>query len=74
MSAALGHFEGPWSFDIDGSARYAYTRQTDPLTFDVGLSLGNAFDVPFSETVVEGTGGRRLGTLVGTAREPILTV
>ena len=72
-SAALGHFEGPWSFDIDGSTRYAYTRQTDPLTFDVGVSLGYAFDVPFSETVVEGTGGRRLGTLVGTVPEPILT-
>ena len=65
-SAAVGFFEGPWSFDVDGSVRYAYARETDPWTFDVGVSLGYAFDVPVSETVVEGTGGRRLGTLVGT--------
>ena len=32
----------------------------------MGVSRSYAFDVPVSETVVERTGGRRLGTLVGT--------
>ena len=65
-SAALGLFEGPWAFDVDGSALYAYTRETDPWTFELGVSLSYAFDVMVPDDVVEATGGRRLGTLVGT--------
>jgi hypothetical protein len=65
-SAVLGLFDGPWSFDVDASARYAYTRETDPWTFELGASLSYAFDVTVSDDIVEGTGGRRLGTLIGT--------
>jgi len=65
-SSALGFIEGPWSFDVDGSARFAYTRATNPWTVEVGASLSYAFDVPVSDAIVESTGGRRLGTLVGT--------
>lgn len=65
-SAVLGFFEGPWSFDVDGSARYAYTRATDPWTLEAGVSLSYAFDAVVSDSVVESTGGRRLGTLIGT--------
>jgi hypothetical protein len=32
----------------------------------LGASLSYAFDVPVSDDIVEGTGGRRLGTLIGT--------
>jgi len=65
-SAVLGFYEGPWSFDVDGSARYAYTRATNPWTVEVGASLSYAFDVPVSDDIVAGAGGRRLGTLIGT--------
>ena len=67
-NVALSLFEGPWSFDVDASARYAYTRTTDPWTFDLGIALTYTFDVTLPDDVVEAAGGRRLGTLTGTVR------